>query len=142
MSFNYCINIAYKIGPFSIKAFEMLQLPMFLLSINSSLQFFLFLFLPLSRLNRFNINKKILFFFFFKFAISYSNIPLLLNFFMEKKTCFHINTIYKIGPHSQYTYVDFQTQIASFSILQFSQTPFTHLFALDFTKNNNNNNNR
>ena len=31
------------------------------------------------------------------------------------------NPIYKIGLHSQYTYVGFQTQIASFSVLQFSQ---------------------
>ena len=35
-------------------------------------------------LNRFNINKKI-HFFFLKFAISYSNLTLHLNFFMKKK---------------------------------------------------------
>ena len=54
-------------------------------SINSSLQlpFFFSFFLPLSRLNRFNINKKS--FFKKKFAISYSNLTLLLNFFMKKK---------------------------------------------------------
>ena len=49
-------------------------------SINSRLQLF---FLPLSRLNRFNINKKS--FFKKKFAISYSNLTLLLNFFYGKK---------------------------------------------------------
>ena len=55
-------------------------------SINSRLQlplFFFFFFLPLSRLNRFNINKKS--FLKKKIAISYSNLMLLFNFFMKKK---------------------------------------------------------
>ena len=84
-------------------------------SINSRLQlpFFFSFFLPLSRLNHFNINKKS--FFFKKFAISYSNLTLLLNFFMKKKkkkNCSHVkHYLQKIGPHFQYTYVGFYTII-------------------------------
>ena len=81
-------------------------------SINSRLQLPFFFFLPLSRLKCFNINKKS--FFKKKFAISYSNLTLPLNFFMEKKkkNCSHVkHYLQKIGPHSQYTYVGFYTII-------------------------------
>ena len=73
-------------------------------SINSRLQlpFFFLFFLHLSRINRFNINKKS--FFKKKFAISYSNIKLLLNFFMKKKIKYsHVkHYLQKIGPLKHY----------------------------------------